>query len=415
MTKKQTYDKVRPKDQLAPTQWRIYLLICIVGFMITGIMGYGFFKGNRMNKVYAPLIDAAMEIQLEATIAHLWFEEIISGDSHEDINAVWKHQEQAEWYAKAMLEGGENQEGTFIPLHDTEMRRVLKNVQEKLKEFRKITKKRIEAKGLSGVGTDIDQRYDHIFRSFMKEADEVETRLQKIMAKDLSEFRYTQVFLIVTSILLFLAIGIFVWYFDKKRVKTLILLSEANRAAREREVRFSSIFDQSPIGIELYDSKGNLVDANPKCLEIFGIPNVEAVKGFKLFADPNISDEFKKRLFAGEQVSFESEFDFEKVRESALYETSKTGKIFVKIFANPWKTAEPGEDRFLVHVMDITERIQKNKELNEHRYHLEELVEERTAELKKKMAELERMNDLFVGREFRIKELRDRVKELEKS
>ncbi|MBW2616938.1 MAG: hypothetical protein JRD02_12290, partial [Deltaproteobacteria bacterium] len=44
---------------------------------------------------------------------------------------------------------------------------------------------------------------------------------------------------------------------------------------------------------------------------------------------------------------------------------------------------------------------------------LEELVKERTAELEEKNAELERMNDLFVGREFRIKELRDRVKELE--
>jgi predicted nucleic acid-binding Zn-ribbon protein len=40
-------------------------------------------------------------------------------------------------------------------------------------------------------------------------------------------------------------------------------------------------------------------------------------------------------------------------------------------------------------------------------------VEERTNELKEKVAELERMNDLFVGREFRIKELRDRVRELE--
>ena len=41
------------------------------------------------------------------------------------------------------------------------------------------------------------------------------------------------------------------------------------------------------------------------------------------------------------------------------------------------------------------------------------LVKERTAELEEKNAELERMNDVFTGREFRIKELRDRVKELE--
>ncbi len=45
--------------------------------------------------------------------------------------------------------------------------------------------------------------------------------------------------------------------------------------------------------------------------------------------------------------------------------------------------------------------------------HLETLVKEPTNKLEEKVTELERMNDLFVGREFRIKELRDRVKELE--
>ena len=40
-------------------------------------------------------------------------------------------------------------------------------------------------------------------------------------------------------------------------------------------------------------------------------------------------------------------------------------------------------------------------------------MEERTVELEEKVSELERMNNLFVGREFRIKELRDRVEELE--
>ncbi len=30
---------------------------------------------------YSPLVDTTMEIKYEITIAHLWFEEIISGDS----------------------------------------------------------------------------------------------------------------------------------------------------------------------------------------------------------------------------------------------------------------------------------------------------------------------------------------------
>jgi PAS domain S-box-containing protein len=45
---------------------------------------------------------------------------------------------------------------------------------------------------------------------------------------------------------------------------------------------------------------------------------------------------------------------------------------------------------------------------------LEEKVKERTAELEEKTAKLERLNRLFVGRELRMKELKERIKELEK-
>ncbi len=64
-------------------------------------------------------------------------------------------------------------------------------------------------------------------------------------------------------------------------------------------------------------------------------------------------------------------------------------------------------------VRDISERKENEAELEKYRKHLEALVEEQTKELEEKVMELEQMNELFVGREFRIKELRDRVKALE--
>lgn len=62
---------------------------------------------------------------------------------------------------------------------------------------------------------------------------------------------------------------------------------------------------------------------------------------------------------------------------------------------------------------DITQNKLTEEELAKHRIHLEELVKTRTSEIETKNTELSRFNKLFVDREFRIKELRDKVKELE--
>ncbi|MCF7910881.1 MAG: PAS domain-containing protein [Candidatus Cloacimonetes bacterium] len=51
-------------------------------------------------------------------------------------------------------------------------------------------------------------------------------------------------------------------------------------------------------------------------------------------------------------------------------------------------------------------------ELKKYRENLEEMVKQRTEDLEEKNAELQRFNKLFIGREFRIKELRDELKTL---
>jgi len=63
-------------------------------------------------------------------------------------------------------------------------------------------------------------------------------------------------------------------------------------------------------------------------------------------------------------------------------------------------------------ITDITEMKKTQDELQEHRDKLEDKVKQRTLELEEKNELLERMNDVFVGREFRIKELRVKIDEL---
>jgi PAS domain S-box-containing protein len=65
-------------------------------------------------------------------------------------------------------------------------------------------------------------------------------------------------------------------------------------------------------------------------------------------------------------------------------------------------------------IINITARKIAEKELQLYKDHLEEMVKIRTEELAQKNRRLEEFNTLFVGREFRIKELRDQVADLKR-
>ncbi len=64
----------------------------------------------------------------------------------------------------------------------------------------------------------------------------------------------------------------------------------AENELRKSEERFRGIYSHSPIGIELYDSHGRMIDANPACLDIFGVHRAYALMGFDLFRDPNVPE-----------------------------------------------------------------------------------------------------------------------------
>ena len=64
---------------------------------------------------------------------------------------------------------------------------------------------------------------------------------------------------------------------------------------------------------------------------------------------------------------------------------------------------------------DITDRKHAEAELIKIKKELEVLVEEKTKELKERVAELERFHNATIDREFRIKELRDEIARLKEN
>ena len=126
----------------------------------------------------------------------------------------------------------------------------------------------------------------------------------------------------------------------------------AEEALRESEEKFRTLFETSPIGIDIFDTTGRLVHANPAALAIFGLALEDQVKGFDLFADPNLSDVHKAALLRGETVTFHVRFDFEKVREPSLYPTTRRGIIELDLMIQPLS----GGRGYQAIVQDITER-----------------------------------------------------------
>ncbi|MFP4682009.1 MAG: PAS domain S-box protein [Chitinispirillaceae bacterium] len=123
---------------------------------------------------------------------------------------------------------------------------------------------------------------------------------------------------------------------------------------------YEIIFRQASIGVEVYDCKGSLLDANAACLEIFGVSDFSCVEKFRLFEDQSLSEENKKRLQAGKPVSYNHTFCFDTVREKNFYSTSKTGRIELSIRIDPIRN-EQGIIGFIALINDITEQLEEQR------------------------------------------------------
>ena len=95
--------------------------------------------------------------------------------------------------------------------------------------------------------------------------------------------------------------------------KAELQAKEDLRALDHSEKILRNIYKNLPVGIELYDKDGYLVDMNDKELEIFGLADMKEALGVSLFENPNIPEDVKEKLRARENVDFSINYDFSKI------------------------------------------------------------------------------------------------------
>lgn len=96
----------------------------------------------------------------------------------------------------------------------------------------------------------------------------------------------------------------------------------ACQALQRSERLLHNIYKNLPVGIELYNKEGVLVDLNDKELDLFHVDSKEELLGINIFENPVFPEEMKERLRNNEDADFTFRYDFSKLGE--YYSNNKT-------------------------------------------------------------------------------------------
>ena len=196
---------------------------------------------------------------------------------------------------------------------------------------------------------------------------------------------------------------------DKSKIEGAIVINldvteekKLEQSLAKSEERFQQAMKATQDGIFDWNLITNEIYYSPGWKAILGYSDDEIKNDFSVWEELTKEEDVKKSwanlndLLEGKIDRFEMEFKMKHKNGHWVDILSRANKINDK----------NGKAVRLVGVhVDITE-------LKQYREKLEELVKQRTEDLEEKNAELQRYNKLFIGREFRIKELREEMKTL---
>ena len=137
----------------------------------------------------------------------------------------------------------------------------------------------------------------------------------------------------------------------------------AHEALDRSERLLRNIYQNIPVGIELYDKDGYLVDLNDKDLEMFGLVRKEDVLGINMFENHLIPEEMRERMKRREDVSFSLVYDFSKL--NGLYVSKKTGRLNLLTKVTTLYDAQNNLINYLLISLDRTEATEAYNQIQE--------------------------------------------------
>ena len=159
----------------------------------------------------------------------------------------------------------------------------------------------------------------------------------------------------------------------------------AEEALRKSERKYRRFFQASKDCTFFTSQDGRWLDMNQAAVSLFGYEGKEELREISipdLYADPADREEHIRRIA---QQGFTKDYAVDlRKKDGSVIKTLITSVVV--------KDDEGNVIGFQGTIRDITERVRAEEELQQHREHLEELVEAHTAELNERVAEVEKLN-----------------------
>mgnify|MGYP000097852161 FL=1 len=121
------------------------------------------------------------------------------------------------------------------------------------------------------------------------------------------------------------------------------------------EMIFRKLYVNLPVGVELYDRDGYLIDLNAKDMEIFGSRSKKDVLGVNIFSNPIMPKDVIKKLKENKSVNFRLNYSFKKVDD--YYNTSKVGEMDIVTKASILYDQRGEPSSYLLINLDNTEKM----------------------------------------------------------
>ena len=140
-----------------------------------------------------------------------------------------------------------------------------------------------------------------------------------------------------------------------ERLQTQNSLEESRKHISELSTKFKQFFNNLPVGVELYDAEGILVDLNEADAHIFGSTRKDLL-GINLFANPAIPPHILTNVKHGQPFSFPLIYDFSAIQNTSYYSSAFVDQIkYLQVKGIGLDDPEFGRVGYLVIISDNTD------------------------------------------------------------